>query len=150
MQQNLRHIRVVSYMRLQTRRAPIMTRPKSSYVQATNPPDPAKPIPDDRIRPVDHGVPPGPFPSSLMYKQYPEADEGVVEGMEDAKRRPSSSASTPAHPGTTQEGLGRAGELEKIEEGVGSSSAVRFRSAPGEMSQGGDGGLGLMEKTKGT
>ncbi|KAG8821587.1 hypothetical protein FRB91_010634 [Serendipita sp. 411] len=143
MQHNIRHIRTIG---LQTRRLFPIKRPKSTYVQASNPPDLAKSIPDERIRPVDHGVPPGPFPSSAMYKNYPEADQNVVEQMEDAKSRPSSSASTPAHPGTIQQGLGKAGEVEKIEDGVGSSSAVRFRSAPGEMSEGSDGGLGLMKK----
>lgn len=79
-----------------------------------------------------------------MYQHFPAADQDVVDGIEEAKSRPSSAAATPAHPGTTREGLGRAGKLPTDEGGVGSSSAVRFRSAPGEMSEGGEGGLGLM------
>jgi hypothetical protein len=118
---------------------------KPKYVQATTPRDPAKPIPDDRIKPPDHGVPPGSHPSSALYKQFPEADQDTIDGMKDAANRPSSSASTPAHPATTQEGAGRAGSLKKDKDGVGWSSAVRHRSSPGEMSAGGEGGLGLMK-----
>lgn len=70
--------------------------------------------------------------------------------MKDASRRPSSSSSTPAHPGTTQEGVGRAGSLQKDEDGIGWSGAVRHRSSPGEMSAGGEGGLGLMNDNDGS
>jgi hypothetical protein len=129
--------------------------PKSGsakYVHATPPNDPSKPISDDRITPPDHGEAPGAFPTSALYRQHSKVDEDsqMVEVMNQYKDNPSSSASSPAHPGTTKEGLGRAGKLEKDESGVGSSSAVRFRSAPGEMQQGGDGGLGLMNKGKGS
>lgn len=123
-----------------------------SYVHATPPKDPSTPIPDERITPPDHGEAPGAFPTSALYRQHPklENESPLVQGMTKAKEHPSSSSNTPAHPGTTREGLGRAGVLEKDESGVGWSSAVRHRSAPGEMQQGGDGGLGLMDKKKGT
>ena len=118
---------------------------KPKYVQATTPRDHAKPISDDRIKPPDHGVPPGSHPTSALYKQFPEADQDTIDAMKDAANRPSSSASTPAHPATTQEGIGRAGALKKDKDGVGWSSAVRHRSSPGDMSAGGEGGLGLMK-----
>ncbi|KIM27134.1 hypothetical protein M408DRAFT_330243 [Serendipita vermifera MAFF 305830] len=84
-----------------------------------------------------------------MYEHFPPADQEVVDGIEEASNRPSSSSTSPAHPATTREGLGRAGQLKKDEDGIGSSSAVRFRSAPGEMAEGGEGGLGLMRDGKG-
>ncbi|KZS87885.1 hypothetical protein SISNIDRAFT_460482 [Sistotremastrum niveocremeum HHB9708] len=52
----------------------------------------------------------------------------------------SSSSAAPAHPKLTK-------QAPQNPDGVGSSSAVRYRSAPGEMSGGGDGGLGLMDES---
>jgi hypothetical protein len=128
-----------------TRRTVSNTTKSTSYVHATTPSDPATRIPDDRITPPDHGVPPEAFPSSAMYTHHPEASQGMLEDLEDAAKRPSSSSATPAHPGNTRDGTERAGKLDTREDGVGWSSAVRHRSAPGEMAQGGDGGLGLMD-----
>ena len=97
--------------------------------------------------------------------------------MEDAKSRPSSSSAGPAHPFTTRalgddeagtdigrgghkmstgwEEQGSGGEgrgVMKDGRGVGWSAAVRYRSAPGMMEEGSDGGLGLRdgEGKKGT
>ncbi|TDL17385.1 hypothetical protein BD410DRAFT_708169, partial [Rickenella mellea] len=54
---------------------------------------------------------------------------------------PSSSSNSAAHPYTTT-------RVQRNEDGVGESGAVRFRGAPGGMGDrgGGDGGLGLMDK----
>jgi len=126
--------------------------PQPTYVVAAAGKDTAVPVPDERIHQPKYTIPPSAFPSSSsakMYEHFPAAGEEAVEEMRERQKWPSSTATTPAHPATTREGLGRAGHLKKIEGGIGSSSAVRFRSAPGEMSQGGEGGLGLMEKDGG-
>ena len=127
------------------------SRPK--YVHATASSATGEKISDPRVKKQDHGEVPGPFPSSALYTNYPPASSELVDTLQDGKgeARMSSTSASPAHPTTTTTksqggGLGRAGEVPRNEEGVGSSSAVRFRSAPGEMASGGDGGLGLMKK----
>jgi len=72
------------------------------YLQFEPPQDPSTKIPDPRIVPPDHGEPAGPFPSTLLYENHPPATPGTVKAMEDAKSRPSSSSTTPAHPFTTR------------------------------------------------
>lgn len=123
------------------------------YVHATAPQSQGEKISDPRVKKQDHGESPGPFPTSGLYTHHPPASEELVAKLNDTKgeARMSSASVSPAHPTTTTTkdqggGLGRAGEVPRSEEGVGSSSAVRFRSAPGEMAKGGDGGLGLMNK----
>ena len=138
------------------------------YVQSRPPQDLSTKISDTRIVPPDHGEPAGPFPSTLLYENYPRAPPETVKAMEDAKSRPSSSSTTPAHPFTTraladeeagtdvgrggykastgweEQGYGGEGRgVAKDESGVGWSAAVRYRSAPGMMEEGGEGGLGL-------
>ena len=138
------------------------------YIQSRPPPDPSTKIPDPRIVPPDHGEPAGAFPSTLFYENYPAATSETIKAMEDAKSRPSSSSTTPAHPfttrtladeeagtdigrgghkastGWTEQGCGGEGRgVMKDESGVGWSAAVRYRSAPGMMEEGSDGGLGL-------
>jgi len=138
------------------------------YLQSKPPQDPSTKIPDPRIIPPDHGEPAGPFPSTLPYENHPPATPGTVEAMEDAKSRPSSSSTTPAHPFTTraladeeagtdvgrggyktstgwqEQGYGGEGRgVVKDESGIGWSAAVRYRSAPGMMKEGSEGGLGL-------
>jgi hypothetical protein len=147
------HRRIVIYTSIisHTRRTASSSAKSTSYVVSTPPKNTSRPIPDDRIVQPNQDLPSSAFPSSssaTMYEHFPAADQEAVDRMKAAQSRPSSTASTPAHPGTTQDGLGRAGNLPKNEEGIGSSSAVRFRSAPGEMNQGSDGGLGLMKDGK--
>jgi len=138
------------------------------YVQSRPPPDTPTKIPDPRIVPPDHAEPAGPFPSTLLYENYPPALSETIKAMEDAKSRPSSTSTTPAHPFTTRAlgdeeagtDIGRGGHKKstgwqeqgyggegrgvmKDESGVGWSAAVRYRSAPGRMEEGSDGGLGL-------
>jgi hypothetical protein len=67
------------------------------YVQSRPPTDPSTKIPDPRIVPPDHGEPAGPFPSTLLYENYPAAPYETVEAMENAKSRPSSCSTMPAH-----------------------------------------------------
>src|ERR1700753_4343989 len=55
------------------------------------------------------------------------------------KSNDSSTSTSQAHPKLTQ-------FAPKNTEGIGSSSAVRYRSAPGDMRDGSDGGLGVMDK----
>lgn len=87
-----------------------------------------------------HGVPAGAFPTSAPYVNFPETDPPDTEGAQVS----STSSDLLAHPQTTR-------GVPQHEGGVGSSSAVRHREAPGQMgAQGGsDGGLGLMDE-KGT
>jgi hypothetical protein len=138
------------------------------YVQSRPPQDPSTKIPDPRIVPPDHGEPAGPFPSTLLYENHPPATPATVKAMEDARSRPSSSSTTPAHPFTTraladeeagtdvgrggykastgwqEQGYGGEGRgVVKDESGVGWSAAVRYRGAPGMMEEGSEGGLGL-------
>ena len=140
------------------------------YLQSRPPHDPSTKIPDPRIVPPDHGEPAGPFPSTLLYENYLPASSETIESMEDAKSRPSSSSAGPAHPFTTRalgdeeagtdigrgghkmstgwEEQGSGGEgrgVMKDGRGVGWSAAVRYRSAPGMMEEGSDGGLGLKD-----
>lgn len=147
------HRRIVLYTSIisHVRRAVSSSAKPTAYVVSTPPKDRSIPIPDDRIVQPNQDLPSSAFPSSssaTMYEHFPAADQEAVDRMKAAQSQPSSTASTPAHPGTTKDGLGRAGTLPKNEEGIGSSSAVRFRSAPGEMNEGSDGGLGLMKGGK--
>jgi len=56
------------------------------------------------------------------------------------KKNISSTSASPAHPTLTS-----STHTAQNPSGVDSSSAVRYRSAPGEMKKGGDGGLNLMD-----
>jgi len=91
----------------------------------------SEPDPQDKR----YKVPSGAYASTSPYESQKPA--------ESPNAGPSSSSSTsPAHPKTTA-------SAPHNESGIGSSSAVRFRSAHGEMQDGSDGGLGLMDgKTK--
>ena len=73
----------------------------------------------------------GAYSSTSPYE--PQTETNAPESIN------SSTSTSHAHPTTTQ-------NAPKNASGVGSSSAVRFRSAPGEMKDGSDGGLGLMNK----
>jgi hypothetical protein len=106
-------------------------------------PSSVKPHPTGYVKaesPMKGGAPPGAYPSSAFYTNYPDAAE---------PRRPldserSSTSSDPfRHPRTTS-----TEKISRNEAGVGESAAVRFREAPGEMGGrgGGDGGLGLMDE----
>jgi hypothetical protein len=73
----------------------------------------------------------GAYASTSPYEKQPTATQ--------PKENNSSTSASQAHPTTTK-------YAPKNASGVGSSSSVRFRSAPGEMKDGSDGGLGLMDK----
>lgn len=124
----------------------VLSRGKTEYVQGLTHRSSAKVVSDERTKDPEYKETPGAFPTSALYKQFPDADPERVESTRNAAIRQSSTSSTPAHPGTTQEGLGRSGHLSKDEGGVGWSAAVRHRTSPGEMNAGGEGGLGLMNQ----
>lgn len=92
--------------------------------------------PDPRSTPYE--VPYGAYPTSAPYQNYAATDA--------PKTSPRSSTSADlAHPVTTRAATQNptgANDAEGIQE----SASVRFRSAPGQMQDGGDGGLGLMDK----
>jgi len=85
--------------------------------------------PDPQDRP--YKVPSGAYATTSPYE--PQTGTNPPESLN------SSTSASRAHPTTTQ-------HAPKNASGIGSSSAVRFRSAPGEMKDGSDGGLGLMNK----
>ncbi|KIJ43113.1 hypothetical protein M422DRAFT_31035 [Sphaerobolus stellatus SS14] len=71
---------------------------------------------------------------------YPTSDPYVMPHPTAAPENANLSSTSPgvAHPNTTS-------RVPQNPSGIGSSAAVRFRSAPGEMSAGSDGGLDLMD-----
>ena len=86
--------------------------------------------PDPSSTPYE--VPYGAYPTSAPYENFPSTDAPITT--------PHSSTSPDlAHPYTTL-------AADQNFTGIGASASVRFRSAPGEMAAGGDGGLGLMDK----
>jgi len=95
-----------------------------SYV--VNEPDPAE---------SKYDVPTGVYHSTVSYRNVKEAEYEAYRGE-------GSSASSEVAPPFTATGVPR------HEGGVGESAAVRFRSSPGQVGEGGggDGGLGLMDK----
>lgn len=76
----------------------------------------------------------GPYKSTSLYTVQETTDAPSADLS-------SSTSAGPAHPTLTK-------QAPQNEDGVGSSSGVRHRSAPGAMSQGGDGGLGLMDESR--
>ncbi|KAI0090156.1 hypothetical protein BDY19DRAFT_938763 [Irpex rosettiformis] len=92
--------------------------------------------PDPRSTPYE--VPYGAYPTSEPYQNYAATDAPITT--------PHSSTSPDlAHPFTTHAATQNptgANDAAGIQE----SASVRFRSAPGLMAAGGDGGLGLMDK----
>jgi len=87
--------------------------------------------PDPQDKP--YKVPSGAYASTSPYETQKPAEAPNAGAT-------SSSSNSPPHPKTTASATHNAS-------GVGSSSAVRYRSAPGEMKDGSDGGLGLMDQS---
>ncbi|GJJ08025.1 hypothetical protein Clacol_002232 [Clathrus columnatus] len=84
---------------------------------------------------VDHDVPGGPYPTADPYVMPP-----ATEPPSNTNAQMSSTSPGPAHPNTTS-------RVPQNPGGVGESSAVRYRSAPGAMAEGSNGGLSLMDES---
>lgn len=91
--------------------------------------------PDPHATPYE--VPYGAYPTSAPYRNYPATDAPLTSPR-------SSTSPDLAHPVTTRAApQNPTGSNDAA--GIQESAAVRFRDAPGQLSPGSDGGLGLMD-----
>jgi len=84
---------------------------------------------------AEHDVPGGPYPTADPYVMPPATEQPSHQNAQMSSTSPGL-----AHPNTTS-------RVPQNPGGVGESSAVRYRSAPGAMSEGSNGGLGLMDES---
>jgi hypothetical protein len=114
-----------------------LTNPNSTRTYVVSSPDPSN---------TPYEVPSGAYPNASPYENPPRVV--AANGEDFLNTNPSSTSVSPAHPTTTST---TAGMVDRNDVGVGESSAVRFRSAPGEMGKRGGGsygeGLGDEETT---